>query len=561
MAYLITKTIRGHKYYYLARSQRVDGIPRIVWQKYIGTANDVAQRLQTPHSHIKEVDVFEFGACAALWKITQKLGLIDIIDRYAGKRDQGISVGTYMAVAAINRCVAPTSKRSISHWYRRCALRRLLGISPSHFSSQRFWDHMDYLDEDKILAIHKELTKQLQTVYGLETNTLLYDTTNFFTFLSPYNPSDLAQRGKNKQHRDDLRQVGLALLVSRDCQVPLFHWTYRGNLHDAKVFPVLIEKLNGYLKDSHLPREDLTLVYDKGNNSKDNQCVIENSPFHFVGSLVPFQHQDLLEIPLLRYRKCSQPNDVTAFRTSKKIMNVEYTVVLTFSPRRRRKDLHDFHAILQKRIGQLREIKRMLSKKPSPRRNAFRGGNGREGAVRKLLAKITQARYLSQVLKVDFRKTGRGKFHLSYRIDQKALRRLTQQIFGKTILYTDRHDWGTDEIVAAYRGLRWIELAFKQMKDPHFVSWNPQLHWTDSKIRVHAFYCVLALTLAHLLKRELSLKGHRMELDTTIEQLSQIRETMLLPVPTKGPGLVLSRLSPLQKKLYRDLNLQELKSA
>ncbi|MBI4248914.1 MAG: IS1634 family transposase [Elusimicrobia bacterium] len=561
MAYLITKTIRGRKYYYLARSQRVNGIPRIVWQKYIGTAADVAQRLQTHHSHIKEVDVFEFGACAALWQIAKKLDLPAIIDRHAGKRDQGVSVGTYMTVAAINRCVAPTSKRSISHWYRRCALRRLLGVSPSRFSSQRFWDHMDYLDEDKILAIGKDLTKQVQAVYGLQTNTLLYDTTNFFTFLSPYNPSDLARHGKNKQHRDDLRQVGLALLVSRDGQIPLFHWTYRGNLHDAKVFPVLVEKLNGYLKDAHFPQQDLTLVYDKGNNSKNNQAVIESSPFHFVGSLVPFQHQDLLEIPLPRYRKCSQPDDVTAFRASKKIMNVEYTVVLTFSPKRRRKDLHDFQAMLQKRLDQLKEAQRMLAKKPSARRSAFRRTDGREGAVRKLLAKITQARYLSQVLKVDFRKTGPGEFHLSHHVDQKALRRLTQQIFGKTILYTDRHDWDTDAIVQAYRGLRWIELAFKQMKDPHFVSWSPRLHWTDSKIRVHAFYCVLALTLANLLKRELASKGHRLELDTTIEQLSQIRETLLLPAPTKGSGLILSRLSPLQKKLYGDLNLQELRGA
>jgi transposase len=32
------------------------------------------------------------------------------------------------------------------------------------------------------------------------------------------------------------------------------------------------------------------------------------------------------------------------------------------------------------------------------------------------------------------------------------------------------------------------------MKDPHVVSFGPMHHWTDSKIRVHVFYCVLALT-------------------------------------------------------------------
>jgi hypothetical protein len=36
------------------------------------------------------------------------------------------------------------------------------------------------------------------------------------------------------------------------------------------------------------------------------------------------------------------------------------------------------------------------------------------------------------------------------------------------------------------------------MKNPHFLGWSPMFHWTDSKIRVHAFYCVSALTLTSL---------------------------------------------------------------
>jgi len=34
-----------------------------------------------------------------------------------------------------------------------------------------------------------------------------------------------------------------------------------------------------------------------------------------------------------------------------------------------------------------------------------------------------------------------------------------------------------------------------RQKDPHFLIWEPMFHWTDSKIRIHAFYCVLALIL------------------------------------------------------------------
>ncbi|MDQ7792558.1 MAG: hypothetical protein RDV00_10630 [Clostridia bacterium] len=73
---------------------------------------------------------------------------------------------------------------------------------------------------------------------------------------------------------------------------------------------------------------------------------------------------------------------------------------------------------------------------------------------------------------------------------------------GKHILFTDRNDWSTEEIVTAYRGQSHIEEAFKRMKDPHFLSWRPQYHWTDQKIMVHAFYCVLAITITALARRK-----------------------------------------------------------
>ena len=47
------------------------------------------------------------------------------------------------------------------------------------------------------------------------------------------------------------------------------------------------------------------------------------------------------------------------------------------------------------------------------------------------------------------------------------------------------------------------------MKNPHFVTFPPSFHWTDQKIRVHAFYCVLALTMVSLLQRHL----HHQDID------------------------------------------------
>ena len=54
-------------------------------------------------------------------------------------------------------------------------------------------------------------------------------------------------------------------------------------------------------------------------------------------------------------------------------------------------------------------------------------------------------------------------------------------------------------IVADYRSQEAAEGDFRQMKDPKVVSFSPMFHWTDQKIRVHVFYCVLALAVARLM--------------------------------------------------------------
>src|SRR5207248_10014506 len=78
----------------------------------------------------------------------------------------------------------------------------------------------------------------------------------------------------------------------------------------------------------------------------------------------------------------------------------------------------------------------------------------------------------------------------------------------------------SSDLILAYRSQHHVEAAFRTMKDPHFVGWEPLYHWTDQKIRVHAFYCVLALTLAGLLHRE----AHRAGLELSLGALCRSEE-------------------------------------
>ena len=149
MASIIKKMIRGKPYYYARECKRVDGKPKIVWQKYLGKAEDIIDALTQSASQTAipvaptEAVVTEFGAVVALYDLAQRLQLIKHIDRHAPKRGTGPSVGTYLLVAILNRCAAPCSKASIADWFQDTALRRLVDIEARQLSSQRFWANMD----------------------------------------------------------------------------------------------------------------------------------------------------------------------------------------------------------------------------------------------------------------------------------------------------------------------------------------------------------------------------------------------------------------------------------
>ena len=245
MASIIKKIKKGRAYYYAVESKRVDGKPRIVWQKYLGTVEAIVKRAdQTRPPGPKHVVIFQAGAIAALLRITQRLKLLELINRLCPKREQGPSVGHYILLAALNRAIEPTSKLAIGDWYEKTILRRLWGWNKGAFNSQRFWDHMDRISEENIEQIQRELVLQVEKEFGIDTRILLYDTTNFFTFLATSNSRcKLAQRGYSKQKRYDLRILGLALLVTRDFQIPLFHHLYPGNIPDVSLFPALGRKL------------------------------------------------------------------------------------------------------------------------------------------------------------------------------------------------------------------------------------------------------------------------------------------------------------------------------
>ena len=558
MPSLTAKQIDGHTYYYARYCQRVNGKPKIVRQVYLGKIDDLVASAEHAHTPPQPLET-EVADIAALWDIAQRLDLIPLLDALFPKRHQGLSCGQYLLLAALNRAIAPASKVHLADWYRHSILTQLLPVDPALLSSQNFWNHMDMVTADQILEFERQMTQRLIERFQLDLRALVYDGTNFFTYIDTRTPSQLPQRGHNKQKRTDLRQVNLGLLVSTDFHIPLFHRVYAGNVHDSVEFRSITEELAAHYGDLAESCEHITLIFDKGNNSAEGLQTLTETPFHFVGSLVPTQHPDLLAVPRRQFRAFATPrlDGVEVYRTQKKVFGGIRTVLITFNQNLLDGQLQGLTTSLDKARNKLRDLQQQLRRR---REGKVKGKAPALESVRKQVEAICSGQFPKLIFKADVRPVRKG-LELSYSTDQAALDRLCRVQLGKTILFTDNADWSDEEIVLAYRAQHHIESAFRQMKNPHFLGWSPMYHWTDSKIQVHAFYCVLALLLTSLLQRELARRGEELSVNRILEELGGIQETLIVYPRRQGQrqnptATCLTRMSPLQSRLFTLLDLK-----
>ena len=561
MASIQRKIIHGRPYFYLVESRRVNGRPRPVVLQYLGSPQSLLRRLQQPQAEPLRARLSHFGGVAALYDLAQQLRLVELIDHYAPKRHQGPSVGQYMLVAALNRCLAPTSKLQMPAWLRSTPLPRWLGWTPQQFSSQRFWDNMGLLGETQIAASSEALAQRLIELFQVEVSSLVFDCTNFDTFIDTDNASQLPQRGHAKSKRNDLRIVGLALLVSVDFHVPLLWKVYPGNQHDTVTFSQVLQELTERYRALARDCQSITLIFDKGNNSARNQELLDRSRFHFVGSLVPAHFAELLAIPLRKFRPLQDPRlpPTRAFRLTREVWGQQRTLVLTFSPELQRKQIRGIEQHLSKKRRALQELQLKLRRSQKP---GAKGKGYTPESLAKQVAQIGSGQHMRQILRTAVTQK-RRRLSLTYRIDAAAYARIREQQLGKRILFTDQHHWSNEQIVLAYRSQSHIEDAFADMKDPHFLSWEPMFHWTDSKIRVHAFYCVLALILGSLLQRQAARHGLCLSMQRLFQALHGIQEvTNIYPAAGKSgsPGrppvkTTLTEMDATQQALYRLLDL------
>src|SRR6266702_7943407 len=351
----------------------VDGKPKMISERYVGTAADIEALLDAREQTMlpERTRHLDFGAVAAVWGLLTDLGVAAVIDAHAGARPPG------------------------------------LALSPG-------------------------------------------------TDLAP-----IAQRGKAKQKRADLRLVGLGLVVTRDGGVPLLSHAYPGNKPDVTQFPHMITTLAtrhaALAAAAGQDDTEMTVVFDAGQNSEANFALLAGTNLHYVGSVPASDCRDLLTVPASARSvlDADRVGQLSAYDTRRAVYGTNRRAILTHSP-----ELHEHQArgfdgtTLAKATRQLDDLAATLARGRTHRART---------KVEAEIGKITHDPWVRRVITWQLSGDKPKDLRLAWSIDQDARAAREEEIFGKHVLITDHDDWPTAEVVAGYRSQSEAEFSFRQM--------------------------------------------------------------------------------------------------
>lgn len=578
--HIAEKNIEGRKYYYLQHSYRAKqqngGSSKVKTSStYLGTAENILERLNQTKRPL-EVEQKEFGLIAALLTVAKDLGLSEMLqEHFCGYRD-GLPHWLYFLLTIINRLHDATSKNQMATWTSKTILPYLWEFDAKLLTSKNFWYATDAVISEtdlKMARLAKEVFSQEklaplkevnpalfndlfagvddaifhEIVEGLFANikarfsipepAVLYDTTNFFTYIDEPAQSELAKIGHNKEGRHHLRQVGLALAVDKTYGIPFYYRVYRGNSHDSKVFAGVIDELIQRIKGQFADVDNLVLILDKGNNSKQNFQQLSGK-IRWVGSLDQSKYPEFFEKDISEYD--GQYQDICFYATKKKILKMDCLVVSTYRPSLARKQLFTLHSGIAKLTSEI-QIKWDAYKKP-------------QTMIPAGINSMVKASRYGKFIQLHVHDNGR----LTYELLEEE-RATARKKFGRNLLFTDNEEADAAWVIGNYQSKYKIEESFKLIKNSDLIRFRPIRHFTDTKIAAFSFCCIIALMLIRYMELLCAEAGIKMSPELITEELTDIKAVTMVYGP-KDVHTEITKRSKVQQKLWDLFRLQEVAS-
>ena len=535
MAHIHKKIKKGRPYYYVREIGRVKGKTKVLNQVYLGSPEKILQMATEAKTSAmpNKIQSQEFGALWLAHLVESDIdvaGLIDDLIPQKPNKDEP-SVGEYFLYAIYNRMVDACSKRALPAWYKHTAIQHIRPVDIQKLTSQLYWQKWDQVGDEQLRRIATEFLRRVAKLEQPSSDCFMFDTTNYYTFMASHTPSELAKRGKNKEGRNWLRQIGVALLVCRNKRLPLFYREYEGNRHDSKVFLQVMGDVFTAMREIAGKQSRMTVVFDKGMNAEENIAAIDaNEQINFITTYSTYFAEDLVHVDLSKFtpvdtrknRKLHEydrdEDRLVAWRTTGEYWNRQRTLVVTYNPITATKQRFSF----EKKMLRLQEILYDFQAKVNQGAPHWRN---KTQVMSRYNDACAQLHIAADLYTVEVYENGKG-LRMNFRKNHYRIGRHIDR-FGKNIIITDNADWSTDDIVNASLDRWTVEDGFRQSKNDDLVAMMPFRHWTDSKIKCHIFTCIAAYTLLRLIEIKLRRAGLTLTAQAAMKQMSQFHSVLM----------------------------------
>jgi len=533
MAYIRAKK-RGNKtYYYLVEGHREGKKVRQKVIQYLGTSKNLKKRKESiPPGDIAVLSSVDYGSVVALYTLAERIRLSETIYK-ATRKGGGLHIGKLVEIMVINRCIEPVSRNRLRDWYEKTALPILLDIPPEKVHAQIFYNAMNYLTDEAILNIQKELFHTIKRIYGIDTSTIFYDLTSTY-FEGTGCP--LAEFGHSTDHRDDKMQINIGLAVDSDC-IPITHDVFSGSVRDVTTVQGFAERLK---KEFGL--ESPIMVIDRGMLSHENlkQLIKMGYDYIVARKMGRTETRKVCEISEGEY----VPATLSTYSEVREVYLAETQVndkrwIICWNKKKAEDDRVFRETMIARTVRELEKVQKRCSK---------RNLKTKEQVYHKtytILEKYKTKRFF------DIKINKRGAPRLKFKLKDKEIE-TAAKLDGKYILETSNRELSAIEIVKGYHDRDTIEKFFQTLKD--IVELRPLYVYTERHVKAHVFICILAVLLLSLMKKILKGSGKELSSIRALEILDGIKRVEFT-LDGKGTIVRTTRINEQQRDIISILNV------
>jgi len=481
--------------------------------------------------------------------VWRQLEFPDVLKR-CGFNNRELSLGEAIVVG---RLVKPGSDLSTWNWIREnSAISELTRVSLARIKKNAVYEISDQLLKHK-KTIEQHLLEREQELFPNRQSLYLFDLTNFYMEGNCENNS-LAQFGKSKEKRNDLRIVSLALMVDAD-GFPVTSRIYKGNIGEPATLSDILEDM-GYLNPNGQLEFEMTkptLVMDRGIATTDNIQLVKDCQLPYIVVERSPKHKDYAE-DFGDYHKTFErivrkgQQDVWIQKTSDS--DDKSCRVLCVSEGRKAKE----KAIADRWVKHATDdLQRLRSSIHKGNIKAIDKVNQRLGKIKGRYSGFTK-RFSS---KITSDADGKKAVDLVFKT-LKADPEEKETLFGCYVIETNRQNLTAEKIWHLYMALTRVEAAFRSLKTD--IGTRPIYHQLARRTEAHIFVSILAYHLLISIEYQLSRHGDNRSWKTIRTVLENHRRNTI--VFTDKDKLInhirqSAQPEPAHVDIYRKLNVRD----